>query len=115
MGLGTLKDVTTKVHTKPNGTHCFIKTRLVPLTLREKTEAELHRIFSTALIRSVTFSAWTSVIVPLLKKNRDVRICVDFKKRVNTALQIDKYPSPDIDDLYFSLGRTLFYKIRIVL
>ena len=39
-------------------------------------------------------------IVPVLKRNDQVQICGYFKQTVNPVLQIDKYPIPNIDDLY---------------
>ena len=77
-----------------------MKIRSVPLTIREKVEAELERMVATSVIKPVCFSEWASPIVPVLKRNGQVRICGDFKQTVNPVLQIDKYPIPNIDDLY---------------
>ena len=77
-----------------------MKARSVPLTIREKVEAELERMVATSVIKPVCFSEWTSSIVPVLKRNGQVRICGDFKQTVNPVLQIDKYPIPNVDDLY---------------
>ena len=77
-----------------------MKARYLPLTIREKVEAELERMVATSVIKPVCFSEWASPIVPVLKRNSQVRICGDFKQTVNPVLQIDKYPTPNIDDLY---------------
>ena len=77
-----------------------MKARYVPLTIREKVEAELERMAATSVIKTVCFSEWASPIVPVLKRNGQVRICGDFKQTVNPVLQIDKYPIPNIEDLY---------------
>ena len=74
--------------------------RSVPLTIREKLEAELERMVATSVIKPVCFSEWALPIVPVLKGNGQVRIRGDFKKTVNPVLQIDKYPISNIDDLY---------------
>ena len=99
-GLGTLKIATAKLYLKQNSTPHFMKARSVPLTIREKVEVELERMVATSVIKPVCFSEWASPIVPVLKRNGQVQICGDFKQTVNPVLQIDKYPIPNIDDLY---------------
>ena len=63
-----------------------MKARSVPLTIRVKVEAELEQIVATSLIKPVCFSEWASPIVPVLKRNVQVRICGDFKQTVNHFL-----------------------------
>ena len=75
-GLGTLKIATTKLYLKQNSTPRFMKARSVPLTIREKVEAELERMVATSVINPVCFSEWASPIVPVLKRNVQVRICI---------------------------------------
>ena len=77
-----------------------MEARSVLLTIREKVEAELERMAATSVIKPVCFLEWASTIVPVLKRNGQVQICGDFRQTVNPALQIDKYPIPNIDDLY---------------
>ena len=99
-GLRTLKIATAKLYLKQNSTPCFMKARSVPLTIREKVEAERKRMVATSDIKPVCFSEWASPIFPVLKRNGQVRICGDFKQTVKPVLQIDKYPFPNINDLY---------------
>ena len=99
-GLGTLKIATAKLYLKQNSTPLFMKARSVPLTIREKVEAELERMVATSVIKPVCFSERASPIVPVLKRNGQFRICGDFKQTVHPVLQIDKYLIPNIDDLY---------------
>ena len=56
-----------------------MKARSVPLTIREKVEAELEQMVATSVIKPVCFSEWASSIVPVLKRNGQVRICGDFR------------------------------------
>ena len=63
-----------------------MKARSVPLTIRVQVEAELEQIVATSLIKPVCFSEWASPIVPVLKRNVQVRICGDFKQTVNHFL-----------------------------
>ena len=69
---------------------------------------------ATSVIKPVCFSEWASPIVPVLKRNSQVRICGDFKQTVNPVLQIDKYPISDIDDLYSKvLGGRYFMQLDL--
>ena len=44
-------------------------------------------------------------IVPVLKSDKQsVRICEDFKRTVNQASKVDKYPISKIEDLFTSLA-----------
>ena len=51
-------------------------------------------------VKLVNFSEYASPIVPVLKRNGQIRICGDFKTTVNPVLQIDKNLIAKIDDLY---------------
>ena len=108
-GLGTLKIATAKLYLKQNGTPRFMKARSVPLIIREKVEAELEQMVATSVIKPVCFSEWASSIVPILKRNGQVRICGDFKQTVNPVLPIDKYPIPNIDDLYSKVSSRRYF------
>ncbi len=43
-------------------------------------------------------------IVPVVKLDKTVRICSDFKQTVNQVSRLDKYPIPQIDDLFATLA-----------
>ena len=91
--------------------------RLVSFTIREKVETELGRMVAISIIKPVYFSERASPIVLVLKRNGQVRICGDLKQTVCPILQIDKYPIPNIEDLYSKVsggGIILRDKIRVV-
>ncbi len=48
----------------------------------------------------MTCSDWATPIVPVVKKNGDMRIRGDFKVTVNPALCVERYPIPRIEDLF---------------
>ena len=56
------------------------------------------------MIEPVQFSEWAAPIVPVLKQNGGVRICVDYKLTVNGIAKLDTYPLPRIEDLFSSLS-----------
>lgn len=76
----------------------------MPYDLRPKVEAEIDRLCEAGIISPVKFSEWATPIVPVVKKNGDVRICGDFKVTINPALCAEKYPIPRIEDLFASLS-----------
>jgi hypothetical protein len=48
---------------------------------------------------TIRHSLWASPIF-CVEKNKDIRICPEFKHTVNKAIDVDKYPLPIIDDIY---------------
>ena len=91
-----------------------MKARSVPLTIREKVKAELEQMVATSIIKPICFSEWASPIASVLKRNGQVRICGDFKQTVNPFLQLDKYPIPNIDNLYSKvLGGHYFMRLDL--
>ena len=95
--LGTLKNVTAKLYIKQNSFARFMKHRSVPFERRWK----LNLIeWLVPPYQTNRFFRLGSPIVPVLKRNSQVRICGDFKQTVNPVLHIDKYPILNTDDLY---------------
>ena len=53
-------------------------------------------------------------IVPVLKKNGNVRICGDYKLTANISASVDTYPLPKIEDLFTDLsGGKTFTKLDL--
>ena len=81
----------------------------MPLALRAKVEDELNRMQEAGIIRPVEYSEWAAPIVSILKSTGAVRICGDYKVTINRAVKVDKYPIPNISDLFTQLaGGTLY-------
>ena len=104
-GLGTLKGHKAKLHVDPNVQPHFCKARTVPYALRELVDKELDHLVEEGILEPVTYAEWAAPIVPVLKPDKKtVRICGDFKKTINRAAKVDKYPIPRIEDLLKKLA-----------
>eukprot|EP00731_Ephydatia_muelleri_P009139 Em0004g1477a len=78
-----------------------VKSRLksVPFALKEGIEEELERLEKEGIVHRVMHSEWATPIVPILKPDKKVRICGDFKVTINPALDVDRYPVPKLEEL----------------
>ena len=66
---------------------CLTTARRIPFPLIDAVKAELNNTVEAGVIRSVTEPTdWCAAMVPVVKKTRAVRICVDLKQ-LNTAVR----------------------------
>ncbi|GAA0146917.1 hypothetical protein LIER_06747 [Lithospermum erythrorhizon] len=56
-------------------------------------EAEVNRLIDAGFIREVVYPTWLSNIVPMRKKNGQIRVCVDFRD-LNHGCPKDDFPPP---------------------
>ena len=106
--------VTAKFYIDENIKPRYCKPRPVPLALLEKVETELDRLKKTGVIRPVEYSEWAAPIVPVLKSTGAIRICGDYKVTINQAVKVDKYPIPNINDLFTKLtGGVMYTKLDL--
>jgi len=59
-------------------------------------EAEVYKLIACGFIREEQHSDWVANIVPVLKKNGKIRICIDYRD-LNTACPKDEFPLPITD------------------
>ncbi|XP_070039747.1 uncharacterized protein [Nicotiana tomentosiformis] len=83
--------------TVKNGAHpvkqaqrCF-RPDLVPLI-----ETEVNKLIEAGFIREVKYLTWVSSIVPVRKKNGQIRVCVDFRD-LNNACPKDEFVLPILE------------------
>ena len=72
--------------------------------MKVKIEEKLDRLVSLGILQPVQFSEWATLIVPVLKSDKSVRICGDFKVTVNPGSRLDRYLIPRIEDVIATLG-----------
>ena len=66
------------------------------------------------MIKPVNHSRWAAPVVPVPKNDGHLRLSGDYKVTVNGALEVDKYPLPNPEDLFASLaGGKKFSKIDL--
>ena len=66
--------------------------------LENQISAEIEKLEEVNFIREVQYPTWLANIVPVKKKNGQIRICVDFRD-VNKACPKDAFPLPIPDIL----------------
>ena len=103
-GLGTVKGVYAKIHTKENAQAKYCKARSPPYGLQLPIEKELERLQKEGTIEPVKFSDWEAPIVPTVKPNKTIRICGDYKLTANQAFRLENYLIPKTEDLLAMLG-----------
>ena len=81
-----------------------MKARPVPYAIRPKVDQEIDRLVKEGILEPIEHSDFGSPVVPVLKKNGQIRICGDYKLTLNPCLQTDPYPLPRVEDLFQKLG-----------
>lgn len=70
--------------------------RHINLVLLPIIENEIKKLWEAKIILPSRLSNWVANIVPIRKKNGEIRICVDFCNLDRCSLK-DNYPSPKVD------------------
>ena len=104
-GLGTFQGQKASIQVDPNAKPRYCKARTLPYSLRPKVEEELERQVSEGILEPVAQTEWATLIVAVLKSDKSVRICGDFRVTVNPVAKLDRYPVPKIEDLLATLQR----------
>ena len=94
-----------KIHVAADAKPIYCKARPVPYSLKKKVEEELGRLQAEGTVEPVQFAEWAAPIVPIVKEDKSIRICGDYKVTVNQAVKLDNYPIPNAEDLFATLNR----------
>ena len=74
------------------------KLRKIHPNLENHTKSELNNLLKAKIIFPIRHSKWVSNMVPVIKKNGDVRICIDFRN-LNKSCQRDNFPLPPMEQI----------------
>nr|KYP74734.1 Transposon Ty3-G Gag-Pol polyprotein [Cajanus cajan] len=66
--------------------------RFAPEVIK-KIKGEIERLLNAKFIRTSRYAEWISNVVPVIKKNGKLRVCIDFRD-LNAATPKDEYPMP---------------------
>ncbi|XP_052744494.1 uncharacterized protein K02A2.6-like [Bicyclus anynana] len=88
--------------------------RRVPIPLEEKINKKIEYLIKLDIIEPVKVpSGWVSPIVPVLKPNGEIRVCIDMR-HANKAIVRENYPLPTMDQLLPKFKKAkLFSKLDI--
>lgn len=88
--------------------------RRIPFALRKPLLERTNKLLKYDIIeRVIGATPWVSNIVPTVKKNGELRVCVDMR-RANQAVQRERYPIPTFDEIIADLHNcSVFSKIDL--
>ena len=92
------------MHVAADAKPIYCNARPVPYSLKRREEEELERLQAEGTVEPVQFAEWAAPIVPIVKEDKSIRICGDYKVTVNQALKLDNYPIPKAEDLFVTLN-----------
>ena len=99
-----VKDVQASIHVPSDAKPLYYKARPIPYALTERLDTEIDRLLTDGIIVPVKHSNWAAPVVPVMKSDKSIRLCGDYKITVNKVADTDNHPIPKISDLYAKLG-----------
>ena len=72
--------------------------------MSKKIKEEVRKQFDAGFLKFISYPPWVANIVPVLKKDGKVRMCVDYRD-LNKARPIDYFPLPHIDILVDNIAQ----------
>ena len=85
-----------RLNIKPDAKPVKQQQRQFRPNIMEAIEAEVHKLIACGFIREEQHPDWVADIVPVLKKNGKIRICIDYRD-LNIACPKDEFPLPITD------------------
>ena len=89
-GLRTFTGPKSKIHVDADTKPKYCRAKPVPYSLRETLVQELERLQKEGTMEPVQFAEWAAPIVPIVKKDKSIRICGDNRITVNQEVKLDQ-------------------------
>ena len=81
--------------------------RVFHIDVEAQITQEVKKLLEVGFVKPIQHPKWLSNIVPVKKKNGQIRCCVDFRN-LNKAYPNDEFPLPNIDLLVDSARNAMF-------
>ncbi|UYV65781.1 K02A2.6-like [Cordylochernes scorpioides] len=81
----------------------------VPFAIRPAVTEALDKMVAKGYLCEVASSKWATPVVVVPKKNKEIRICCDFKVTLNKYLDTAAYPLPTQQDLFSTLAKGKYF------
>lgn len=110
-----VKDVIVEISIDPNVKPVIQPLRRAPIALLEQIEAKIQELLELDIIEPMTGPViWQSPLVPIVKENGDLRLCVDDMRRANEAILRENHPLPTFESLLPMIsGAKLFSRLDV--
>lgn len=90
----------------------FFRARPVPYTMKPTAEKKLAQMVSEGVLKPTECSDWAAPTVIVPKPGEQARICGNFKVTENPILDINQYPLPKPEELFYRLNGGKVFQIR---
>ena len=109
-----MKGFKAQINLRDKAKPCFRKARPVSYALKEKVTEELKRLEREGTLEWTESSDWATPIVVVPKPDKFICICGDYEVTVNQQIHEDRYPLPNVDDMFSVLsGGKKFTKLDL--
>lgn len=79
----------------------------IPIHLEVMIDKEIAKLLKNGIIET-TYSEWNSKLVPIIKKDKSLRLCIDFRPLNNITIK-ESYPIPLVDDILIKLKNSTIF------
>ncbi|XP_039030715.1 uncharacterized protein LOC120165222 [Hibiscus syriacus] len=100
-----------KLPIKPEFKPVQQKLRMMRVEIPLKVKVEVKKQLDDGFLKVGKYPEWVANIVPVLKNDGKIRICVDYRD-LNKANPKDNFPLPHIDTLLTEKCDPIFYLLR---
>ncbi|KAK8777013.1 hypothetical protein V5799_029642, partial [Amblyomma americanum] len=97
------------IELKDDAQPVFLKSRPVPLALKDDVANEVDRLVQQGVWEPVSYSNWATPLVVVRKKDGTLRLCGDYRSTVNKAIKSSGYPLPTTAEMLTALSSSKFF------